>query len=57
MDSIIIKINCHPKYRLLSELRAQGLLFDTVRNALDVDYEGLKEITDAEYELLEKLKK
>ena len=52
MDSIIIEIKCDPKYHLLNELRDQGLLFDVIRQALDIDYEGLQEITDEKYELL-----
>ena len=57
MDSIIIEIKCDPKYRLLNELREQGLLFDAIRRALDIDDEGLQEITDEKYELLESLQK
>lgn len=55
MDNIIIEIKCDPKYRLLDELREQGLLFDAIRQALDIDDEGLQEITDEKYELLESL--
>ena len=57
MDSIIIEIKCDPKYRLLNELREQGLLFDAIRQALNIDDEGLQEITDEKYELLESLRK
>ena len=57
MDSIIIEIKCDSKYRLLNELRDQGLLFDTIRQALDIDDEGLQEITDEKYELLESLQR
>ena len=57
MDSIIIEIKCDPKYRLLNELREQGLLFDTIRQVLDIDDEGLQEITDEKYELLGSLQK
>jgi hypothetical protein len=55
MDSIIIEIKCDPKYRLLNELRDQGLLFDSIRQALNIDDEGLQELTDEQYELLESL--
>ena len=57
MDSIIIKIKCDPKYRFLNELRDQGLLFDAIRQALNIDDEGLQELTDEKYELLESLRK
>lgn len=57
MDNIIIEIKCDPKYRLFNELREQGLLFDAIRQALDIDDEGLQEITDEKYELLESLQK
>lgn len=53
MDSIIIEIKCDPKYRLLNELREQGLLFDAIRRVLDMDDEGLQELTYEKYELLE----
>ena len=55
MDNIIIEIKCDPNYRLLNELREQGLLFDAIRQALDIDDEGLQEVTDEKYELLENL--
>ena len=57
MDSIIIEIKCGSKYSLLNELRDQGLLFDAIRQVLDIDDEGLQEITDEKYELLESLQK
>jgi hypothetical protein len=57
MDSIIIEIKCDPKYRLLNELREQGLLFDAIRRVLNVDDEGLQELTYEKYELLESLQK
>ena len=57
MDSIIIEIKCDSKYRFLNELREQGLLFDSIRQALDIDDEGLQELTDEQYELLESLQK
>lgn len=53
MDSIIIEIKCNPNYRLLNELREQGLLFDTIRQVLDIDDEGLQELTQEKYELLD----
>jgi len=56
MDTIIIKIKCDPKYQLLNRLREQGMLFDTVRQSLDIDYEGVQEISDKEYEMLENYK-
>ena len=55
MDSIIIRIKCDHHYQFLNRLRDQGLLFDTIRQALDIDDEGLQEITDSEYELIERL--
>ena len=57
MDSIIIEIKCDPKYRLLNELREQGLLFDAIRRVLNIDDEGLQELTYEKYELLESLQK
>ena len=54
MDTIILKIKCAPKYRHLNQLREQGLMFDAIRQALNIDDEGLQEITDEEYSLLEK---
>jgi len=57
MDSIIIEIKCDPKYRLLNELREQGLLFDAIRRVLNMDDEGLQELTYEKYELLESLQK
>lgn len=57
MDSIIIEIKCDPKYRFLNQLRDQGLLFDTIRRVLNIDDEGLQELTDEKYELLESLQK
>lgn len=54
MDSIVIKIKCAPQYQFLNQIRDQGLLFDTIRQALDIDYEGLQEITDEEYQAIEK---
>jgi hypothetical protein len=53
MDSIIIEIKCDPKYHLLNKLREQGLLFDAIRQVLNIDDEGLQELTDEQYELLE----
>lgn len=55
MDTIIVKIKCKPKYRLLGEMRNQGLLFDAIRQALDTDDDGVQEITDEEYESIENL--
>jgi len=57
MDSIIIEIKCDPKYHLLNELREQGLLFDAIRRALNIDDEGLQELTPEKYELLESVQK
>lgn len=57
MDSIIIKIKCDPKYRFLNELRDQGLLFDAIRQVLNIDDEGLQELPDEQYKLLESLQK
>lgn len=57
MDTIIIEIKCDPKYRFLNELRDQGLLFDAIRQALSIDDEGLQELTNEKYELLESLQK
>ncbi|MBI4645064.1 MAG: hypothetical protein HY738_00345 [Bacteroidia bacterium] len=54
METIVIKIECNPKYSFCNELREQGLLFDTIREAINVDDEGLQEVTWEEYELLEK---
>jgi|GEM_PF-2204502 len=53
MDKIIIEIKCEAKYRLLNELREQGLLFDAIRQALDIDDDGLQELTPEKYELIE----
>ncbi|MBU2535541.1 MAG: hypothetical protein ABIK32_07980 [Chloroflexota bacterium] len=57
MDSIIIEIKCDPKYRLLNKLREQGLLFDAIRQVLNIDDEGLQELSYEKYELLESLQK
>lgn len=57
MDSIIIEIKCDPKYRLLNKLREQGLLFDAIRQVLNIDDEGLQELSYEKYELLESQQK
>ena len=54
MDIIVVKIKCDDKYEFLKKLRNQGLLFDSIRNALMVDDEAIQEISNDEYELLEK---
>lgn len=53
METIIVKIKCDQKYSFCNQLREQGLLFDTIRQVLDMDDEGLQEVTFEEYELLE----
>ena len=53
METIIVKIKCDQKYSFCNRLREQGLLFDALRQALNIDDEGLQELTFEEYELLE----
>lgn len=57
MDTIIVRIKCKQKYRLLNTLRDQGGLFDAIRQALESDEDGVDEITWEEYKMLEGAKK
>lgn len=57
VDTIIVKIKCKQKYRLLNTLRDQGGLFDAIRQALESDDDGVQELTWEEYKILEGVQK
>lgn len=57
MDTIIVRIKCKRKYRLLNELRDQGLLFEKIRETLECDWDGVQELSWEEYDVLEKSNK
>jgi len=54
MEKIIFEIEVSANNRYLSFLRDQGLLFDRIREALNLNEDELKEISFIEYELLNK---